>query len=222
MFSEFFFVRLAILIPLFLITFFAIFFIVKKSTKISRKKAVIRSAAIWCFILFIAALLLSDNILVENDVKQFSTVDEVFLYDTGRTQYSSVIDGINSCAVLYQTDSFDSTWHYFYKNDEGYKLMKNSDREIGLFYVIGKTSDGDAVQLTVDHIKNTNDYYIWGKVKTSTKVSFKSKEGEIIEPLSEYNRASIASNLHFVFICINSENSEFNVFFDDNKAESMK
>lgn len=138
----------------FILVLYTVCIIVARKRKGVRSKYFLTIAMIGMIILFI----FSGIFPFENIFISFDTPENALDYWTTHGKIIHIIDGEDSCLVVYYAKDSESKigLEYFPKDDSGYKLPTVLTKKI----IICKFTNNGLIEL--DYIRGTNDYYIYG------------------------------------------------------------
>lgn len=135
-------------ILLFLAVFLILIVLISKSRYRSNRKTYILSAVI-CFIL--CSLL--HGLPIENYIYSFGSAEDVFSY-TNWEKIQYIVDGEDSCLVVYETSPSTYSFSFIGKEKDSYKILPQYSAKM-----ISHKSDENGI-IDVYRVKNTDDFYI--------------------------------------------------------------
>lgn len=154
-------------IMIFLIVWLLAVCIIKK-TKLRNVRKIYFISAVICLVLSSVAC----YIPVENAFTSFETAEQVFDY-TNWEESQLVLEGENSCMVVYESAPSTSSFSFVGKDEDGYKILPQH-----LSKMISRKSDENGVVL-VYNVKDSNDYYIIATVGVHENVQVECESGEL-------------------------------------------
>ena len=135
-----------------LIIAFAVYFIIKASIQVKKKKLIFISA-----FLGIVTMIFSSLFPIENAFIHFKTAEQVFSYTQAGT-IEKIIDGKESCLVIYSEDKSTYGQYIIPKTENGYKIPNSF-----LFKQIQYKFDKNGI-FEVFQVTGTQDFYVSGTV----------------------------------------------------------
>lgn len=178
------------------------------SKKIHRKKKFLISSIIISFLV----ITLSANLPFENLFVNFDTPEKVFKY-TNSGAIVDIVDGKDSCMIIYSTNRNGYNLYFVPKSKNGYKIphyryAKNilQEQNEKLFYVIKQTS-------------KTNDYFLYAFTTSKDEnINLKSNKSNNISNFVLDNDINEIKQIIFYEYIDNYEADDYYLIINDEKV----